>query len=255
MAEPKPPVKKGELKKPASKSQAEDKIKLPLWAWAVVGGFGLVVAWRLYQAKKSSEAPAGNAGNATGAASPSSECTDASGNPIPCNTVTPVYNQINNLGPMEQQQYQTLSGQYSNIQQTLTGIQGVQNQQFNPSTSPWGKYTVKQGDTWASIIAANGPAETPTYIQAYNALAGITIPAAGPTTGQTIWLPAGNVSGPLPAKASAQSQGWAVTAQQIAQQAIDAEQAATNQSGSRPDRTYPNPGGARQPAPVTATTS
>jgi hypothetical protein len=220
------PLAKTSPTQKASKSQAEDKIKLPMWAWIVIAGGGAYFAYRVYkdrQAQAAAQAAAPTTVNGTAA---STGCTDQNGNPTPCNTVTPVYNQINNLGPMEQQQYQTLQGQYQNIEGTLGAIQG-QTQQYNSPKSPWGKYTVKQGDTLASIIQANGPAETPTYIMTYNQLAGITIPAGGPTPGQTIWLPAGNLSFPgwqntpnaVAPKASAQSQTWAIEAEQASIQA------------------------------------
>jgi hypothetical protein len=115
----------GALTKPTSKSKAEDKIKLPLAAWIAIGGAGLFFAYKAYQAKKAQSAA--SVATTTTAAPPTNAATSASTSP---NSIVPIQTAINNLGPMEQQQYQA----------TLAAINGVPAQTAT-LTAPQQTYT------------------------------------------------------------------------------------------------------------------
>lgn len=141
----------------------KDKIRLPLWAWALIAGGGVILAYRFYQARQ-----AQNAANANSTASGTSASQQQDYSLIP----VPVATQTGNT-PADEQNYQNLLNAIQALQGSgAAGMQGGNPPSqgigvpttANPTIQPNGSprcvtqipYAVQQGDTLASISAKFG---------------------------------------------------------------------------------------------------
>lgn len=178
-----------------SKSQAQDKIRLPMWGWALMAGGGAVFAWYVYRARKAA-ATASATSPAVSATSTPEGCTDATGTTIACPTVVP-YPVAGTTGstPAQSLEYQNLEAQINTLQGSLgqnvtadTGTTAADNTTTAadnattaadnnvvanvpppapappppppppaaPKTPSWSYYTVQPGDNLSSIAAKFG---------------------------------------------------------------------------------------------------
>jgi len=133
-----------------SEVTSKDKIRLPVWGWALLGGVTLVVGWRFYQARKA---------NSAAAASPVS--ADTSGN-IPTTI----------LGPSDNGEDRELSGQEA-ILQAIKDLQGAPSTAVaTPDLGSLTTLEVRAGDslggkTWADIAKRYGISEQ--HLKNFNA--------------------------------------------------------------------------------------
>lgn len=132
-----------------SEVTSKDKIRLPVWGWALLGGGTLVVGWRFYQARKANQA--------------------AAASPVAADTSGTVPTTI--LGPSDNGEDRELSGQEAILQ----AIKDLQGSPSTPSTTPSpGSSTSLEvktgtgfGNTWADIAKRYGISEQ--HLKDFNA--------------------------------------------------------------------------------------
>lgn len=148
---------------------SKDHIKLPMWAWAAIGGITLFFGYRIYKAKQTASSATAN--TTTGTVT-NTGCVDASGNSIACPSYVPVPTATpTGNTPAQESEYENLTNQIAALQGTTNTIgtqSSAQLQGLVPGTVIFVQSVAQPGDTWAKISSRFGSAGGASGLQAAN---------------------------------------------------------------------------------------